>query len=273
MKKDEMHNNCAAFEEQFVEALYGELTGEAAATFEAHLAECPRCARQFEQMQATLQMMDQREREIPPEGSDADFWDRLLPRLTEPAVADAGPRHPLTRLSGKKWVYQLTAAAAILLLGVFIGRFGLNNTPPPTPAEALSQPETPERLRVRAFQHLEKSKVLLLGLVNLDDENLSEGSLDFTHYQKVSRQLIQESGYLKTALKDSRQQRLRQLLDDLEIVLLQIANLEAREDLTGIEIIRTGVERKGILFKINLEEIRRNQQPPASDGGHDPKRI
>lgn len=44
---------------------------------------------------------------------------------------------------------------------------------------------------------------------------------------------------------------------DLEVILLQISNLNETQSTLGIEIVQTGIHRRALLFKINLEEIRR----------------
>jgi hypothetical protein len=57
--------------------------------------------------------------------------------------------------------------------------------------------------------------------------------------------------------------RLERLLSDLEIILIQIANLEPDAGGSAIEVIRAGVEDGDILFKIRLNEARR---PPEKSG-------
>jgi hypothetical protein len=39
---------------------------------------------------------------------------------------------------------------------------------------------------------------------------------------------------------------------------MQIANLETNYDLSGIEFIKDGVNRRNILLKINIEEMKEN---------------
>ncbi|MCB0306602.1 MAG: hypothetical protein KDI38_22765, partial [Calditrichaeota bacterium] len=81
-------------------------------------------------------------------------------------------------------------------------------------------------------------------------------SIDLTRFRQASQNLIAEAGYLKPALQQTRQQRLGKLVNDLELLLIQIANLEAENDLSAIEVIKSGMDERGILLKINLEEMR-----------------
>ena len=52
-------------------------------------------------------------------------------------------------------------------------------------------------------------------------------------------------------------------MTDLEVILLQIANLETEYDLPTIEMVKSGVDRRGVLLKINIEEMRKNESQSA----------
>ena len=249
-----MKKQCDIQRERFVEALYRELNGDALREFEAHLHGCEACAAEFKRLKATLQTMDQRSRETVDEPFFENYWERLSDRMN----AENLPERKASRLKFPKWGYQISAAAAILLIGVIIGRFWMS-TPEQTTTPVAKKNVQREMLQARTTQYLERSKVLLLGLVNLDTEAHDPETIDLQRFQSVSQQLLREAGALKPALQKSRERRLGQLVNDLEVILMQIANLESREDIRGIEIIRNGVERQGVLFKINLEEIRRNR--------------
>ncbi len=42
------------------------------------------------------------------------------------------------------------------------------------------------------------------------------------------------------------------------MILLQVANLESEYDLNAIDLVKEGVERGGILLKINITDIRQS---------------
>jgi hypothetical protein len=110
----------------------------------------------------------------------------------------------------------------------------------------------------RAAQLLERSKILLIGIVNDDFE--AARSSDLARQRKVSRSLLQETRALQTDLSGSPDRRLQQLLQQLELVLLQIANLEIEHDLSSVDLVREGIDREGLLLKINIEELARAAQ-------------
>jgi hypothetical protein len=89
----------------------------------------------------------------------------------------------------------------------------------------------------------------------------------------MSRELVNEASGLRVDLKAAKERRLERLIGELEMILVQLANLKAEADLPSIEIIKAGAELKDILFKINLSEMRRdsgNSKPPALPA---PKKI
>ena len=110
---------------------------------------------------------------------------------------------------------------------------------------------------MRTVNYLNRSKVLVLGLINLDEDVEELNSFDFSQHTRVSNELLQEAGYLKQALDKPQSRRLQSLVVDLEAILLEIATLSQQSDIPAVERVRSDVEDRSILFKINMEEMRR----------------
>jgi hypothetical protein len=55
-----------------------------------------------------------------------------------------------------------------------------------------------------------------------------------------------------------------QLMNQLELILLQIANLEAEHDLSAVELVRDGIARDGLLLKINIAGLAQHAQQNAA---------
>jgi hypothetical protein len=121
-------------------------------------------------------------------------------------------------------------------------------------------------MEVRAADYLEQSKVLLIGIMNTDTKSLVGSKSLLRRQREISRTLVSESQEISSGLTDPSQQRLRELVSDLGLILVQIANLETDHGVQGVEIVKGGVERNGILFKINLEEMQRAAQPSRNKG-------
>lgn len=252
-----MKKECRDYREWFAEALYGELAEGRAQKFQAHLDECGECRDEFARMRGTLQVMDRRETADPGAAYWDSFWERLEEKLPPAAQAGTANIVKLAPASRSSWLYRSVAAAAILLLGIFIGKTFFSPAIDPDKIATANDPLLQAAaVNARTQNYLEKSKVLLVGLVNFEPSENDPPSIDLTHFRRASRDLIAEAGYLKPALQQTRQQRLGKLVNDLELLLIQIANLEAENDISAIEVIKSGVDERGILLKINLEEMR-----------------
>jgi hypothetical protein len=165
-------------------------------------------------------------------------------------------------------VYGYGVAAILLVaFGIYMGRTFFNGTTPglETPGESASTAEatptpgtatTAEGSQVNndALAYLERSRNLLLGLTNITDSQV--GAVDFSRSRKVSRELYDRGNTLTVALNRPSQQQLRQLVQGLQIILLQLSNMEVGNGTPVVELIRKGVDSRSILLKINLESIR-----------------
>ena len=54
-------------------------------------------------------------------------------------------------------------------------------------------------------------------------------------------------------------ERVKQLVEELELILLEIANLEEEQDIENIELIKSGIDRKALLLKIYLHDLNPEQ--------------
>jgi len=262
-----------------IEACYGELDPSARAAFERHLDACGKCRAEYAGLAGTLRLMDKRQRPDPGPAFWDGYWDRLSKRMVWEAAGERSRtsfldalRRPFARLP--RWAFQAAAALALLLAGVIIGsrlvgpsgRSGLT-------AVAARPAAAPSTAVVQAGDFLERSKVLLLGLVNYDPATVDAYAFDLPGKKAVSRRLAAEAPSIRQRLNGPGQRKLRELVGDLEVILMQIANLEAGQDLDGVEMIKQGVDRKSLFLKIDLDRMAREARsdgqavPPASKPG------
>ncbi|HMA54674.1 MAG TPA: hypothetical protein VKT17_09435, partial [Acidobacteriota bacterium] len=129
-----------------------------------------------------------------------------------------------------------------------------------TPAAVEAAP-----LAVRTSRYLKRSRMLLLAVVNADPQDGDPFRLNLPLQKRTSEELLREAVVLKAGFRGS-DRRLERLVSDLELILLQIANLSTDSDASDIEVIKAGVEDRDIFFKINLSEIRR----PSDKSGRGP---
>jgi hypothetical protein len=251
--------SCRTSKDRMIEALYGELGPTEKERLDEHLRACPDCVSEYSVLGATLKVMDQRERPDPGPAFWDGYWDRLSRRKVWEEAGEA-PRTSLgarlaRALSGiPRWSYQAAGAAALLFIGILIGSRLINTPGPASPAyRAAVQSGV-----VQAENFVERSKILLLGLVNYDAAKEDAYAFDLGRKKTISRELAAAAPAIRGALNERGQKRLRDLVSDLEVIMMQIANLGSGQDVEGVELIKQGVDRRGIFLKIDLDRMGRD---------------
>jgi hypothetical protein len=259
-------SDCKKYQDMIVDSLYGELPSEEKPILDQHLEQCALCRQEFEEMTGTIRTMSQRVRPESAAGFFEGYWDRLAKRMDEERVVRAAKNKrwefliPRTVGHIPRWAYQAVASILLVVVGIFLGRMffapGQVMDQPVTITQAASQPGSQIDVSQRAFNYIQRSKLIVLAISNFDTENHDPYTLDLPYQQQVSRELVQEASWLKGELSGRHQRRLQELISDLEVILLQIANLEDDSDLSAIELVQDGVKSRGVLFKIHLAQFK-----------------
>jgi hypothetical protein len=159
-----------------------------------------------------------------------------------------------------RWSYQAAGAVGLLLIGILIGSRMISPPGPVLPANRGAV----ESGVVQAENYIERSKILLLGLVNYDAAKEDAYAFDLGGKKTMSRELAAQAPAIRGALNGRSQKRLRDLVSDLEVIMMQIANLGSGQDVEGVELIKQGVDRRGIFLKIDLDRMGRDARGPAA---------
>jgi hypothetical protein len=258
-------SDCKKCQDLFSEAFYEELNAEQKKFLENHISICEGCESEYEEMTSALKVMEKRARPEPEQAYWNGYWNKLARRMEdEKTLAPKSKSWWPAFTFVPKWAYQTAAALLLVSLGVFFGRMVFS--PPVSDTKQahrpglISQQGPGVELASRTQNYIERSKLMLLAIVNFDPETEDSYALNLPYQQQISKELVQEASYLKSKLADSGQRRLENLITDLEVILLQIANLESEYDFEAIDIVKEGVSRRGILMQINLTDIRRSIQ-------------
>lgn len=150
--------------------------------------------------------------------------------------------------------------AAVLVLGIAIGRFvrPSGSHVPTTPAAvATGRSGDDIAYQVAAAQYLSRTETLLAGF--RADARTGE-RLD-PQFGAQARELLSSTRLLLDS-PAGRDQRLKPLLEDLEVVLAQIVFLPASHDTTDVELINQGIDQRSVLTRL------RTAMPAASVPAH-----
>lgn len=124
--------------------------------------------------------------------------------------------------------------------------------------DGLSEPVRPADAQTMTALHFEKAETLLRAFrnVQLDDPDAAN-RVDYE--RRRAKQLVYQNMMLRREADASGDVQIASLLESLEPILLDIANLPARLDDDSVHVIRERVERKNIvaLLQINSTALAR----------------
>jgi len=177
----------------------------------------------------------------PPEPPREAMWqaiqaDRRLDRARRPAI--------------RRWAPWAMAAAAVLALGIGIGRLSAPSTQTaarqaaPVVASAAGPRVNETAYRMATLEHLGQSEAFLT-LFRTSVRTGGQERLAST----TARQLLASNRLLLDS-PAAQDRRTRVLLEDLELVLAEIAQLSPEASAGDRELIREGMERGAVLSRL-----------------------
>ncbi|MGH9787353.1 MAG: hypothetical protein ACRD4U_01450 [Candidatus Acidiferrales bacterium] len=233
---------------------YGELAERREA--DGHLVECAGCRAEYDTLKQTLGAAESVPVPERGEGYGREVWARLRPRLEE--ERRGFPWMELFR--PRRWA--AVAVIVLLVLAAFLaGQYW--RQPAPQVAQPLS-PQVRERiLLVAVGDHLERSERILIEIVNAEDGSAA----DISSERAWAEELVAANRlYRQTAAREG-EAGVASVLEDLERVLLEVAN--SSDELTPAERerLRKRIESGGILFKVRVlgTQVREREKETARE--------
>jgi hypothetical protein len=255
------------------DAIYDELSHNKSRIFSEHLLVCDKCQKQYSSLQASVECLKSSGIEgniftdIPERAALDSMWSKLEPSLDK---IDAERYRELPRSRAFTIFGGVSAvAASVVLLFSFLT---LLDSPVERQTPALSSNPSSEFSTLASNQsssqaknkgvdaelmsYLDRAQVMLMQVAN----SSSPRALDIPFRDTFARNMAVEANLLSTSdnyLVNSGQKR---LLNDIEFLLLQIANLDEANAAIGVQLLQQYLEDSNILFKIRLLEMR-DQSP------------
>jgi hypothetical protein len=174
----------------------------------------------------------------PPPAPREEMWAR---------IAAERQRRATRVIELKAWLRWPLAVAAILALGIGIGRWTARQTAPvpSTPVATIDSAGASDVVyQVAATQYLSRTEVFLTDV----RADLRAGRTD-VRFAGQARDLLSTTRLLldSPAGDDPRQ---RALLEDLELVLVQISQLQAGRGTRDADLITQGMDQRNVLPKL-----------------------
>jgi hypothetical protein len=230
---------CKKYKENIILHLYGELNKEDSKELLKHIKECTDCAEDFEYTKKVFLMLDKTKIENVPEANWGKCWGVIEPGIQQKKRQTWGlPLFP-------RWAYATATLVLVFAVGLFIGRMAF------LPGTSRSKvPEGPQSAMYPSIQeHLENLTPLLVEYANYspspDDGNI-------TIDRKLVRSLIIQNILLKRMIAE-KNPNLAQLLEDVDLVLREIANRD-EEDSETLSMIKELIQQRGILYELEVSK-------------------
>ena len=240
---------------QLYSYLQNELNPDERESVEAHLASCSACSVELDEMRSALELFP-RPVDSPSNDRSEVFWNDFALKIQNRTVKEESSSRPLLPavseivdlLFASRWkIVTATVAISVILGTLVILPDREHSSSVQQQADLSPAPVQMETATDRANEYFRKSKMLLVGITNM---KTGEGqTVDLSAEQRFSRELIHESRYLMQQPFDDRSTK---LISDMERILIELANLEQEADLPNVELIRSGIHRENLLFKIRM---------------------
>jgi hypothetical protein len=248
---------------------YDELADPARARVEGHLRGCAACRHRLDDLHAIRRALaGERVVDAPPAGDWSGFMQRLDAAVGLAAPASDAPA-PFSRAAvlerrGRSWsVRQLAVLAATLALvaiGVLMAARARPEHPPVLAQHAPGNAADPvtqaatglspsAALREVSAEHLERSKLVVLGLAARDPQNTR--ATDWRYERQLAGSLLPETRLYRIAAQERGVADVAHVMRDLETVLLE-ASMSDGSDRDSLERVQRLIARRGLVSKMQI---------------------
>lgn len=221
--------------------------GESGAVAEPHLADCAGCRTRYQTLQSVLNSVQG----DPTPHRDASYEDDVWRRLEPKIGARVSPGKRLWEwLSPRYWAPAL-AAAVLLVVVFFAGRYSQPQTPVTPDVTQLADAESAVRGRIllgAVGGHLMRSKVLLTEIANADPGK----PLGFVEAREIARDLVYANRLYRQTAETAGDAGVVGLLDELERVFLEMAHGPEEMQEGQLEDLRERIRNESLIFKIRV---------------------
>ena len=231
-------------EDDLILHFYGEAPDQG--RVDSHLASCPSCQLEYARLNRVFALVDRADSfsplEAPGPAFEREVWARLAPTLA------AHRESWLSRLFHGTPKWALAGGVAALVLAAFVaGRFTVDA--PPAAVMADGDADVAGRVLVVAVvDHLDRSQMVLMEVMNADVESAG----DLSGEQTLARELIAANRLYRHTATQTGDGGTSDVLDELERVLLEIANTPEDATKDDLDALRARISSRGLLFKVRV---------------------
>ena len=252
---------------------YGEIDRADRARVDEHLSSCEQCQLAKEQLARVMTMIDTASPVEAPDGFERIAWARLEPELEKFPVRRSARWFDLVVGKAAReggWFPQWALAggvAALLVVAFWAGR--ISNVPTNIAGTGNVANVEPERVLQTEFgEHLDRTQMMLVELVNADTDHADVLASE----QPRAADLVAANRLMRQSAMQSGDAQIVDILDDLERVLLEIANAPTDASSKQVTDLQSQITNEDLLFRLRViaSEMRQRQMQGREAG--DPTR-
>jgi hypothetical protein len=257
-----------ACDQDVVLYFYGELDAENRQRVAGHLRTCSACQQRLEDLHTIREALASAPAVSAPPAGDWSGFMRRLDAAVGAANTSRGPGVVLERRSGRwtaRHIAAIAALLAIVTMGVFMAARARSQTPArvaggnvlapsPVPADpkvagANEEAKESKALREVSAEHLERSKLVVLGLATRDPQQTR--AADWQYERQLAGSLLAETRLYRLTAQERGVSDVARVMRDLETVLLEASMTDGR-DRKSLGRVQRLIERRGLVSKMQV---------------------
>jgi hypothetical protein len=251
-------------EDELILQYYGEIERADHSRVESHLASCAECQFAQAKLRRVMTLVDSAAPVEAPLGFERTAWARLEPAL------DANRSGWKTFFWFPQWA--LAGGVAALVVAAFVaGRFsGGDPAVTTTPSAAVAEVEPARVLQTAVGEHLDRTQMMLVELANAE----TDGADVLAGERVRAEDLVAANRVIRYSALQSGDGQVVDILEDLERVLLEIANAPANATSNDLTVLQSRITREDLLFRLRViaSEMRQRNQNDREAGDRLPPR-
>ena len=225
--------------------LYGELDAGRKAELENHIIDCAGCQQELEYTKKVFAALDDSKPSYTPEGDWEKYWEIIQPRTFMQISGKQRIKSDKRAFSAfPRWGYVAAALILVFLLGIFAGRIWFF----PAFQDNSRDARTGISYKFALNEHLDELKPYILEYANYN--KYENGAQYITVDKKLVQHLLIQNVLFKKALAE-KDPSAAQLLEDIDLVLHELANMEEGDEWI-LSMIRELIQKRDILFKMEV---------------------
>jgi len=204
--------NCHEFEEILITQIYGKPVPSQTDNLISHIKACPACARQYEQIIHSRNQFERRDDVHIPD------WEKSWCKIADRASKKKPKRS--FYIPSPKFAFAAAALVIVFVIGFFVGKnYFFKNSD-----EYLFLSEEDYRYTSPFLSYARSVELTLINFMNLNDQ-LSEEEISALE-EKITSNILIQTRLLQQLISQHDDPYMRDLLEDLEFILVSISNLK-----------------------------------------------